>query len=211
MYTDGPYSEWTGYYGPVLDCYLINVTAITMRKDAIYHDLDPSHWEHNFLCMIGAQNGAYEAVKAVVPTVKSVAFPRSGGGLIICYVSIKKRVPGEGKRAGWAAVNAYQSTNIAVVVDEDIDVYNEEEVLWAVATRCTADQDIDIVPRMLGGKLVPTSYDETRQKRGPMASKMVIDATMPVEQPFATRITPPKDLWERMKLEDYVKDYKKGD
>ncbi len=43
--------------------------------------------------------------------------------------------------------------------------------------------------------------------RGNMNSKMVIAATMPVEQPFATRITPPEDLWERMKLADYIKDY----
>jgi 2,5-furandicarboxylate decarboxylase 1 len=209
MYTDGPYSEWTGYYGPEYKCYLIQVTAITMRKDAIYHDLDPSHWEHNFLCTVGVQSNAYDAVKAVVPTVKSVYLPPSGGGIILCYVSIKKRVPGEAKRAGWAAVNSYQSTNIAVVVDEDIDVYNEEEVLWAVATRCCPDIDIDIVPRIISGTLVPTSYDETRLKKGPMNSKMVIDATMPVELPFATRITPPEDLWQRMNLKDYIKDYQK--
>jgi 2,5-furandicarboxylate decarboxylase 1 len=92
-----------------------------------------------------------------------------------------------------------------VVVDEDIDVYNEEEVLWAVATRCCPDTDIDIVPRLVGGALVPVAYDETRLKKGYMATKMVIDATMPVELPFATRITPPKELWERIKLEDYIK------
>ena len=110
---------------------------------------------------------------------------------------------------GWAVVNSYRSIHIAVVVDEDIDVYNEEEVLWAVATRCCPDIDIDIIPRTVGGALVPTSYDETRLKKGPMNSKMVIDATMPVELPFATRITPPEDLWQRMKLEDYIKNYQK--
>lgn len=209
MSEDGPYSEWTGYYGERYPCYLMNVTAITMRHDAIYHDLDPSHWEHNFLCMIGVQSNTYDAVKRVVPTVKSINYPPSGMGLIICYLSIKKRIPGEAKRAGWEAVNAYQSTHIAVVVDEDINVYNEEEVLWAVATRCTPDIDIDIVPRIVGGPLVPTSYDESRLKRGNLASKMVIDATMPIGRPFATRIRPPQDLWERMKLEDYIKDYKK--
>ena len=96
-----------------------------------------------------------------------------------------------------------------MVVDDDINVYNEEEVMWAVATRCCPDMDIDIVSRMAAGILDPTSYDETRLKRGNMNSKMVIDATMPVELPFATRITPPEDLWERMKLEDYIKDYQK--
>jgi 2,5-furandicarboxylate decarboxylase 1 len=204
-YTDGPFSEWAGYYGEKKDCYLIQVTAITMRHDAIYHDLDPSHWEHNLLGTLGIQSTAYDAVKKVVPSVKSVYLPPSGGGFITCYISIKKRVPGEAKRAGWAAVNSYLSTHIAIVVDEDIDVYNEEEVLWAVATRCCPDIDIDIIPRTVGGPLVPTSYDETRLKRGRMASKMVIDATMPVELPFPTRIRPPEDLWERIKLSEYLK------
>jgi 2,5-furandicarboxylate decarboxylase 1 len=207
MYTDGPYSEWSHYYGEEHDCYVIQVTGITMRRDAIYHDLDPCHYEHNFLTAIGVQSNAYDAVRSVVPTVRAVYLPPSGAGRLTIYVSIKKRVPGEGKRAGWAAVNSYSSTKIVVVVDEDIDVYNEEEVLWAVATRCCPDTDIDIIPRMAAGILDPTSYDETRLKRGNMNSKMVIDATMPVELPFATRITPPEDLWERMKLADYIKDY----
>ena len=96
-----------------------------------------------------------------------------------------------------------------IVVDDDIDVYSEEEVMWAVATRCTADTDIDIISRLTGGALVPTSYDETHINRSVLASKMVIDATVPVTKPFATRIRPSEDLWAKIKLEDYIKDYKK--
>jgi 2,5-furandicarboxylate decarboxylase 1 len=209
MGTDGPYSEWSYYYCEERECYVIQVTAITMRRDAIYHDLDPCHFEHNFLGALGVQSNGYDAVKMVVPMVKSVYMPPSGRGRVTMYLSIKKRVPGEGKRAALAAVNSFFSTKIAVVVDDDIDVYNEEEVLWAVATRCCPDLDINIIPRMAAGILDPTSYDETHLKGGNMNSKIIIDATMPVELPFATRITPPKDLWERMKLEDYLKDYRK--
>lgn len=208
MTTDGPYSEWTGYYGAEHECYEFTATAITMRKDAIYHDLDPCHREHNILAGIGVQSSTYDAVRAVVPSVRAIHMPPSGGGMITAYISIDKRIPGEGKRAGWAAVNAYRSTHFAIVVDEDIDVYNEEEVLWAVYTRCCPDKDIDVVSRIIGGALIPTTYDETRLKKGYMATKMVIDATQPVGQPLATRIRPPKELWDTMKLEDYVKGYR---
>jgi 2,5-furandicarboxylate decarboxylase 1 len=113
-------------------------------------------------------------------------------------------------RAALAAVNNdVNSIRTAVVVDEDIDVYNEEEVQWAVSTRVTPDIDIIFLPRVAGCPLAPTSYDEERLKRevsgGTMNTKMVIDATRPVNLPFATRVTPPKDLWNSMKLGDYLK------
>lgn len=113
-------------------------------------------------------------------------------------------------RAGLAAVNNdVNSIRTAVVVDEDIDVYNEEEVQWAISTRVTPDLDITILPRLAGCPLTPTSYDEERLKNdvsgGTINTKMVIDATMPLSLPFATRVTPPQDLWDSMKLEDYIK------
>jgi len=205
MVTDGPFGEWEGYYGIELACYLIQVSCITMRRDAIYHDLATSSREFGTGSVLGKTTIVYNAVKSVVPTLKEVYIPYSGRQNILVYVSIAKRVAGEGMRAALAAVNAMDVTKIAVVVDDDIDVYNEEEVLWAIATRTTLDLDTTILPRILGDPLSPTSYDETRLKRGKMISKMIIDATKPVELPFPTRVTPPQDLWNSMKLEDYLK------
>lgn len=205
MTTDGPFSEYAGYYGEGnKPCFLIEVTAITMRQDAIYHDLDPSHREHNLSCTMAFESAVYDAVKNAVPTVKGVYAPPSGTNVFSFYVSIAKRVPGEGKRAGLAALALPVNANLVIVVDEDIDVYDEEEVLWAVSTRMVADKDVVIIPGITGPHLNPTAYDETRLKRGPMTSKMIIDATMPIGVPFATRIVPPKELWESMKLEDYL-------
>ena len=64
--TDGPFGEWTGYYGEVHKCYIIHVTAITMRKDAIYHDLYPIHQEHNLVLQLGREARIYGAVKRAV-------------------------------------------------------------------------------------------------------------------------------------------------
>jgi len=204
MVTDGPFAEYTGYYGQVYPCYQIQVKAITMRRDAIYHDLDPAHREHNLWTLLGSESSLYDLVYRSVPTVKAVHYggPRA---IDLMYISIKKRTPGEGRLAGLAALLGSAESKFAVVVDEDIDVYNESEVLWAIGTRVRPDVDITIVPSLPTGNLDPTAHDETGIKRGPVNAKMVIDATKPVEQPFATSITPPKELWDSMKLEDYLK------
>lgn len=205
MVNDGPLAEWEGYYGGQTKCHLIQVKCITMRKDAIYHDLAIAQREHNLATAPSKTSAIYQAVKSVVPSVKEVFLPFSGISTMIAYVSIAQRVPGESSRAGLAAANSSAPTRIVVVVDDDVNVYDEEEVLWAIATRAVPDIDITILSRTLGDPLCPMAYDETRLKKGPMNSKLIIDATKPVELPFPTRVTPPKDLWATMDLKDYIK------
>jgi len=205
MVTDGPFAEYTGYYGEVLPAYLIQVTAITMRKDAIYHDLDPAHREHNLATALGSESGTYDAIRRVVPTVQAVHCPPSGTCVYHIYVSIRKRIQGEGKLAALAALTGMPRCKLVVVVDEDVDVYDEQEVLWAIATRVVGDKDISIIPGVTSEHLDPGAYDETRLQRGYMASKVIIDATKPVDLPYSTRITPPSELWNSMNLTDYLK------
>lgn len=201
--TDGPFAEYTGYYGEGnKPGYLIQVTAITMRQDAIYHDLDPAHREHNLASQLNDESALFDAVKRVVPTVTAVHLPPSGCHLS-AYISIKKRVPGEAKAASLAAVRP-GGAKIVVVVDDDIDVYNEAEVMWAVATRVEGESDVSLVPWAAGQHLDPTAYDETRLKRGNMTTNILIDATRPINLPFPTRITPPESLWKSMNLGDLL-------
>jgi 2,5-furandicarboxylate decarboxylase 1 len=203
--TDGPFAEYTWYYGRGNQpAFLMRVTAITMRKDAIYHDLDPAHPEHNLAEALGAECSIYDAVKKVVPSVKAVHLPVSGV-LYHAYVSIKKRVQGEGKLAGLAALAGHTWTTMAVVVDEDVNVFDEADVMWAVATRAVADRDVSIISNATGQRLNPSAHDETQLGRGYMVSKMIIDATKSVDLPFATRITPNQRLWNSMQLDDYFK------
>ena len=133
---------------------------------------------------------------------------KSGRGQLCVYVSVKKRVPGESKRACWADLNAHANHKFAVVVDDDIDIYNEEEVWWAVSTRCRPDVDVDMVSHIASAIRDPSSYDETGLKRGNLNTKMLIDATRPVELPFATRITQDQATWQRMDLAEYNREYK---
>ncbi|MFC1955953.1 UbiD family decarboxylase [Chloroflexota bacterium] len=203
---DGPFAEYTGHYGEKggRAVYVVNITAITMRKNAIYHDLDPANREHNLIPALFYESAVYDMVKRIVPTLKAVSFPLSGTAALHTYVSIRKRIQGEGKLAALAALAADHSIKLVVVVDEDIDVYDEQEVMWAVATRMNGQKDITVIPWVTATDLDPSGYNETGVQRGHMDTKVIIDATRPVGTPFATRIAPDEELWKSMKLSNYI-------
>ncbi len=203
--SDGPFAEYTGFYGPAKDPIgLMQVTAITMRSDAIYHDLDPAHPEHNLAGALTFESSVFDGVKNLVPTVTGVYMPASGSCVFTAYVAIKKRVPGEGMSAGLAAIAANSDVKLAVVVDDDIDIYDEQRVLWAIATHFEADTGLAVIPNAMGAHLNPSAYGEVRHEKGPMNTKMVIDATRSATLPFAERIRPHQETWDRIRLEDYI-------
>lgn len=203
--TDGPFGEYPRYYGVVEPCSLIDVTAITMRKDAYYHELDPNHPEHVLSGVLGREEQVYKAVRSVVPSVQAVHMPPSGCCIYHAYISIKKTVQGEGKMAALAALGSISTLRHVVVVNDDIDIYDEEEVLWAIATRFNAEMGATVIDNAMGAELDPTAYGETRFDKGPMTSKVIIDATKPVTRPFAERVMPANDIWERISIKDYLR------
>ncbi|MBI2985960.1 MAG: UbiD family decarboxylase [Deltaproteobacteria bacterium] len=203
MVTDGPFSEGGGYYGRgEKPCYLIRVTAITMRKDAIYHDLDPCSREHGTTGGSSRTMDVFNAVKEVVPTVKAV---RSTGPVV--FVSIEKRAEGEGKWAALAAMTRSYNAAFVIVVDDDVDVFDDKRLWWAIGSRVVPDQNIDMITRVTGHHLSPVAYNEAREplvEGGPMQTRVIIDATKPLHIPFSTAIEPAWDLYNSMKVEDYI-------
>jgi UbiD family decarboxylase len=116
---------------------------------------------------------------------------------------MRQRVAGEAKQAALvAATENYAKT--VVVVDDDIDVHEEQQVMWAISTRMIADEDLLILPGVKGAHLDPVSYNESRTGRGPMTTHLIIDATKPVEREFEIKIEPDEHLWKTMRLEDYL-------
>ena len=79
-----------------------------------------------------------------------------------------------------------------------VPFYNEEEVMWAMATRVQADQDVDIIKNVKGNTLDPSQTDNI------MTAKMIIDATKPVQRPFGARVAVPKAALEKTRLEDFI-------
>lgn len=174
---EGPFAEFTNYA-----CYrstenLFRVKAIRYRDNAIYHDLTPGmSREHTTVVAIQREGDVLAALRRTLPNVKAVHAPYSACGLFHCYISMKKIAEGQPQQAIYGALAVDHNIKLAIVVDEDVDVFNEEEVLWAVATRVQADKAVTILPQHLGmGVTLDPSTDDLSR-----TSKMGIDATKPL-------------------------------
>ena len=131
--------------------------------------------------------------------------PMSGICRFTAYVQIAKEYDGEGKLAALAALASDPFVKLAVVVDEDIDIHNDAEVLWAIATRTQPDRATFFVQDAGDSRLDPASYSIwSRWEKDTMNTKWAIDATMPVEAPFEERADVPRDMWEKLDLSEYI-------
>jgi len=195
---EAPFGEFTGYYGPQRLRPVIEVTAITHRRNAIFQHIFVGHRDNWVLGGIPKEGSLFNLIRGIVPTVTAVHFPISGCCRLNCYISIDKKIDGETKQAALAALAGCDFVKHVVVVDADIDVYNEEQVMWAMATRVQADQDVDIIKNAKGNTLDPSQTDDI------MTTKMIIDATQPVQRPYAARVQVPKEALNKTKLEDFI-------
>jgi len=181
---EGPFAEFTNYA-----CYrstenVFKVKAIRYRQNAFYHDLTPGmSSEHITVVALQREGDVLNALHQTLPNIKAVHAPFSACGLFHCYISMKKIAEGQPMQAIYAAFAVDHNIKMVVVVDEDVDVFNEEEVLWALATRLQADKGVSILPQHLGmGVTLDPSTDELSR-----TSKMGIDATKPLSG-FAPKI-----------------------
>ena len=93
----------------------------------------------------------------------------------------------------------------AIVVDQDIDIHNDAEVLWAIATRTQPDRSTFFVQDAAVSRLDSASYSIwSRWEKDTMNTKWAIDATMPVEAPFEARADVPRQIWENLDLSKYI-------
>jgi 2,5-furandicarboxylate decarboxylase 1 len=196
---EGPFGEFPGTYGPQRLRWVIDVKAVTHRRSAIYQDIFVGHPDNWVLGAIPKEGTLFNRIKGVVPTVKAVHLPNSGTGRFNCYISIDKKVDGESKQAALIALGECDFVKNVFVVDADINPYNEQEVMWAFATRVQADQDVDIIKNVKGNTLDPSQIDDI------MTSKMIIDATKPVRRPFASRVQVPMEVRQKFPIEKYLK------
>jgi 2,5-furandicarboxylate decarboxylase 1 len=203
---EAPFGEYTWYYGQERASHVMIVKAMTYREDAIFHDIFSAHPDHNMTAVVQREAVLYKRVKMLVPSVTAVRLPISGACRHIAYVSIKKEFDGQGKLAALAALAADPLSKLVIVVDDDIDISNESEVLWAVATRVQADRAIFMVPEAYVSELDPSSYSiHGRNVKDSLNTKWAIDATKPVGLPFEERADVPLEIWKKIDLSDYLK------
>ncbi len=180
---EGPFGEWTGYYASgQKNEPLIRVDAVYFRDDPIITGAPPfppsESVEYNqWLWRAAALWNQIEA--AGVPDVKAVRVHPSGGRFLT-IVAIRQRYPGHARQAGHVAsqvrTGAYLGRYV-IVVDDDIDIYDTDQLLWALASRSDPEQDIDIIRRAWSGPLDPA----IRPGQKGFNSRAIIDATRPWE------------------------------
>jgi UbiD family decarboxylase len=182
---EGPYGEYTGYSTARSTDNVFMVKAITRRAHPIFLDLIPGNsTEHLLLGRVAKEAHVFHRLKEMVPGLRAINYPKSGTHFH-AYFSIVKTAEGQARHALMLAFGLDPYLKLAVCVDEDIDVYNEAEVLWALATRFQADADMFVVPKVFCNQLDPSSLDG-------MAAKMGLDATMPLNWD-AERISLPSE------------------
>jgi len=199
---EGPFGEFTGYAVERDERQVIEVTAVTHRKDYIFQDIHAGYTEHRLMGAVPREAALLKAVRNTVPTVKDVCMPVSGNCRFHAYISIAKRTPAQAKNAICAAIASDMLLKHVVVVDDDIDVFDEEAVLWAIANRFQADRDLVVIANAQGSELDPTAGP------GGVNAKMGIDATKPLTG-FPPLLRVPDEVMNRICLEDFLPQFAK--
>ncbi|MEM0002490.1 MAG: UbiD family decarboxylase [Desulfurococcaceae archaeon] len=201
---EGPFGEYPGYYSGKTLSPVIEPKSITYRKDAIYHDIGPALPDHLIVDVFALEAKIYKTVKTVVPELINVHVPISGCSRFHAYLQVRKTRPGVGKQAILAALTSDIRLKHVFVFDEDINIFDEREVLWAIATRSQWDKDMIIIPNMPSDGLDPSI-----QPPRVVGCKGGIDCTKPLPEEFGghefpARIKVPDDVWAKIKLEEYI-------
>jgi UbiD family decarboxylase len=207
--TEGPFGEWTGYYGsgerpaPILE-----VERVYYRNNPIILGAPPRRPPTDnsiFQTILGSAMLHDQLEKAGVPDVRGFWVSHLAGSQLI-VVSIKQRYAGHARQAAFAASQGSRTAayfgRYVIVVDEDIDPTNIEEVLWALCTRSDPEKDIDIIRRAWSTPLDPTIRKPTKAF---MNSRGIIDACRPYEWidefPAVVEVSPELRAKMRRKLQ----------
>lgn len=194
---EGPYGEYTGYSTSRSTRNVFRVKAITRKRNPIFLDIIPGYSaEHLLLSRCTREAHVTHRLREMVPTLKALAYPKTGVHFH-AYMSLKKTAEGQARQALMLLMGLDSYIKFAVAVDDDIDVFNEDEVLWALATRFQADTDMFVVPKVFCNRLDPSSIDG-------MSAKIGLDATKPFDfEGERTRLPGQSVAWAKELLSRY--------
>ncbi len=172
---EGPFGDHTGYYNEQEKFPVFTIERITMRRDPIYHSTytgkppdEPS--------MLGvALNEVFvPLLQKQFPEIIDFYLPPEGCSYRMAVVSMKKQYPGHAKRVMfgiWSYLRQFMYTKFIIVVDDDIDIHNWQEVIWAITTRVDPSRDTLLVDN------TPIDYLDFASPVSGLGSKMGLDAT----------------------------------
>jgi len=175
------------------------VDCITHRKDAMYQALIPGRLEHKILMGMPKEPTIYNEVSKVA-NCKNVLVTMGGGSWLHAIVQIEKKHPDDAKRAIEAAFNGHKSMKHVVIIDEDVDIYSQNAIEWAIATRFQGDKDLIIKPDQPGSSLDPSGKHEEGKKT--LTTKIGVDATIP---PHVDKSKYKAVQYKKVDIDDYFR------
>ena len=181
--------EFPGYTGPASDqCRLIKVTAVTHRKHPIIQTCIGPSEEHVSMAGIPTEASIYGMVEKAMPgRLMNVYCASAGGGKYMAVLQFKKITSsdeGRQRQAALLAFSAFSELKHIFLVDEDVDCFDMNDVLWAMNTRFQGDADIITIPGVRCHPLDPSNSPECSKsiRDQGIACKTIFDCTVPFDQ-----------------------------
>lgn len=181
--------EFPGYTGPASDqCWMIKVKAVTHRKNPIMQTCIGPSEEHVSMAGIPTEASIYGMIEKAMPgKLQNVYCCSAGGGKFMAVLQFKKTVAsdeGRQRQAALLAFSAFSELKNIFLVDEDVDCFDMNDVLWAMNTRFQGDIDIITIPGVRCHPLDPSNdpeYSSSIRNHG-IACKTIFDCTVPFNQ-----------------------------
>jgi 4-hydroxy-3-polyprenylbenzoate decarboxylase len=172
---EGPYGDHTGYYNEAAEFPVFTVDRMTMRRDPIYHSTYTGKPPDEPAMLGVALNEVFvPLLQKQFPEIADFYLPPEGCSYRMAVVSMKKQYPGHAKRVMfgiWSFLRQFMYTKFIIVTDEDVNIRDWKEVVWAITTRVDAQRDTLIVDN------TPIDYLDFASPVAGLGSKMGIDAT----------------------------------
>ncbi len=203
---EGPFCEFTYLLGKERESPVCEITAITHRKDPIYFDVYNPGVEHVNIGKLPMEVDIYRKAKDSVSQVMDVFMPAEASRTV-AIVKVRNEYPGIGKQAAIAAASAKYFPKIITVVDEEQNIRDPHDVWWAMAMKCRPDRDFNFVKDAYVENLIPvaTTGRGWPDTHGGVDTKLFIDATKPLDVDYPPHCEPPKEIWENIDLDEYVR------
>jgi 4-hydroxy-3-polyprenylbenzoate decarboxylase len=172
---EGPFGDHTGYYNEVERFPVLTVERITHRKQPIYHSTYTGRPPDEPAILGVALNEVFVPIlQKQFPEITDFYLPAEGCSYRMAVVSMKKQFPGHAKRVMmgvWSFLRQFMYTKFIIVTDDDIDIRNWEDVIWAITTRMDPTRDTVMIDN------TPIDYLDFASPVSGLGSKMGLDAT----------------------------------
>ena len=172
---EGPFGDHTGYYNERDTFPVLTVERVTLRRDPIYHSTYTGKPPDEPAVLGAALNEVFVPIlRKQFPEIEDFYLPPEGCSYRLAVVSIRKQYPGHAKRVMfgiWSVLRQFMYTKFVVVTDDDVDIREWKEVVWALTTRVDAGRDVVVVEN------TPIDYLDFASPVAGLGSKMGIDAT----------------------------------